>query len=91
MANFPIENRVKLTYNIKEVIIMSEICLDCWNKENGTNHKKYRYVLSKELCLCESCGKYKRVIIVERDYLATLLICLFFPINIFYLLYKIVI
>ncbi len=70
---------------------MSEICLDCWNKENGTNYKKRKYVLSKDLCLCESCGKYKRVIIRERNCLAIIIMCLLFPINIFYILYKILI
>ncbi len=45
---------------------MAEFCLDCWNKINGTNHTKCRYVLSWELDLCEECGEYKRVIVVER-------------------------
>ena len=45
---------------------MAEICLDCWNKLNDTNDSKWRYVLSWERDLCEDCGQYKRVIIVER-------------------------
>ena len=45
---------------------MSEICLDCWNKENQTNHKPRRYILSKHLELCDSCGEYKRIIVMYR-------------------------
>ena len=46
MANFPIENRVKLTYNYQEVIAMAEFCLECWNKMNHRNDSSWRYVLS---------------------------------------------
>lgn len=45
---------------------MAEICLDCWNKMNETNDSPCRYVLSREKDLCEGCGEYKRVIVVER-------------------------
>ncbi len=45
---------------------MAEFCLDCWNKLNGTSDSRFRYVLSEELDLCEECGEYKRVIVVER-------------------------
>lgn len=45
---------------------MSEICWECWNKINNTKDSKCRYVLSWEKDLCEECGEYKRVIIVER-------------------------
>ena len=37
MSNFPIENMVKLTYNIYGVDIMAEFCLECWNRINETN------------------------------------------------------
>lgn len=47
---------------------MSEICLECWNKINQSNYKKYKYILSKEEELCEECGQLKRVIVVERKY-----------------------
>lgn len=45
---------------------MAEFCLDCWNKINETNNSKWRYVLSWNKELCEECGQYKRIIIVER-------------------------
>ena len=45
---------------------MAEICLDCWNKMNKTNHNKRKYIVSKQLDLCEDCGEWKHVIIMER-------------------------
>lgn len=45
---------------------MAEFCLECWNKINETHDSKYRYVLSWEKDLCEECGQYKHVIVVER-------------------------
>ena len=45
---------------------MAEFCLDCWNKLNSTHESKWRYVISWKKDLCEECGEYKRVIIVER-------------------------
>ena len=34
---------------------MSEICLECWNKINGTEDIESKYVLSDYLELCEEC------------------------------------
>ena len=45
---------------------MAEFCLDCWNKINETNDSPCRYVLSKEKELCECCGEYKQVLVIER-------------------------
>ena len=45
---------------------MAEFCLDCWNKMNEMKDSPRRYILSRELDLCEGCGEYKRVIVVER-------------------------
>ena len=45
---------------------MAEFCLDCWNKINETCDSQWRYVLSWDKNLCEECGQYKRVIVVER-------------------------
>ena len=45
---------------------MSEFCLDCWNKLNKANYDAKRFVISKDLELCEGCGEWKQVIIVER-------------------------
>lgn len=55
-----------ILYNVIEVIQMAEFCLDCWNKINETRDSKWRYVFSWNSDLCEECGQYKRVIIVER-------------------------
>ena len=66
MAIFPIENMVLLTYNINEVMSVAEICLDCWNKLNETNHSEKRYIMSENLNLCEVCEEMKHTIIVER-------------------------
>ncbi len=45
---------------------MADFCLDCWNKMNGTNDDKRKYIISKDLGLCEGCGEFKNVIIAER-------------------------
>ena len=45
---------------------MAKFCLDCWNKLNNTKHKASKYVISKELELCEGCGEMKNVVVCER-------------------------
>ena len=45
---------------------MAEFCLECWNKLNETQDSKWRYSLSRNRELCEECGQYKRVVVVER-------------------------
>lgn len=45
---------------------MAEFCLDCWNKINGTQDSKWRFVLSWGKEICEECGQYKKVIVGER-------------------------
>ena len=45
---------------------MAEFCLECWNKINETQDSKWRYARSWGKELCEECGQFKRVIIVER-------------------------
>ncbi len=42
---------------------MAEFCVDCWNNLNGKKISPLKYALSKEVDLCEGCGKYKRVIV----------------------------
>ena len=42
---------------------MSEICVDCWNKELEKPDKPSKFIRSWGLELCEECGQYKRVII----------------------------
>lgn len=46
---------------------MAEFCPDCWNRINGSEDDKKKYVLSKDLDLCEGCGEWKHVIIRERN------------------------
>ena len=48
------------------VILMSEFCLDCWNKMMNTNDTEKKLILSKDLDLCEECGQYKRVVVAVR-------------------------
>ncbi len=45
---------------------MSEFCLECWNKLNGTNDPAHKFVLSRDLDLCEECGCLKHVIVKIR-------------------------
>ena len=47
---------------------MAEFCLDCWNELNGTNDSPRKYVISRELDLCEGCGEYKHVIVRMKRY-----------------------
>ena len=50
---------------------MAEFCLDCWNKIMGTDDPPKKYILSRDLDLCEECGEWKPVIIRgKRRYLA---------------------
>ena len=46
---------------------MAETCLECWNKENLSNDKPGKYILSEELELCEGCGEYKHTIVMYRS------------------------
>lgn len=45
---------------------MAEFCLDCWNEINHFQKTEKDYVLSKELELCEGCGRLCRIIERER-------------------------
>ena len=49
---------------------MAEICLECWGKLSDEREPKWKYVLSKELDLCEECGEWRLVIVKERFILA---------------------
>lgn len=51
---------------------MAEFCLECWNKLMDTNDPQKKYILSRELDLCEECGEWKPVILrIRRRYVAT--------------------
>ena len=45
---------------------MAEFCVDCWNKIMDTNDPKKKFILSRELDLCEECGNYRQVIVAFR-------------------------
>ena len=45
---------------------MAEFCLKCWNEINKTDDPASKYILSKELDLCEGCGKRTHVIVAQR-------------------------
>ena len=45
---------------------MAEICLECWRKLSGEQEPRWKYVLSRELDLCEECSEWKRVIVREQ-------------------------
>ncbi len=45
---------------------MAEFCLECWNRINKTNDDPKKYIISKDLDLCEGCGEWKNVIIYEK-------------------------
>ncbi len=45
---------------------MAEFCLECWNEINGVEDSERKYIISKDLDLCEGCGEWKPVIIMER-------------------------
>ncbi len=48
---------------------MAEFCLECWNRINELNDSKRKYIISKNLDLCEGCKEFKPVIIMcRREY-----------------------
>ncbi len=48
---------------------MAEFCVKCWNRFFGENIPENKYVCTKELYLCEGCGRMKKVVIAEKkDY-----------------------
>lgn len=47
---------------------MAEFCLECWNELNGTDEPESNYILSEDLELCEGCGEWKNVILLERTF-----------------------
>ncbi len=47
---------------------MAEFCLECWNELNGTKDSPKKFIFTKYDDLCEGCGKYKPVILIEKKY-----------------------
>lgn len=46
---------------------MSEICFECLNETLGGRLEKKKFIISKDLDLCENCGEYKQVVIAQRN------------------------
>lgn len=46
---------------------MAEFCLDCWNEMNGTNDPPEKYIITDDFTLCEGCGEFKPVIVIDRE------------------------
>ena len=42
---------------------MAEFCLQCWNRLNDRRDTEKDVTLSKEVDLCEGCGKLCRVVV----------------------------
>ena len=60
---------------------MAEFCFDCWKKLFDENAQKEKYIISKYDDLCEGCGEYKPVVIIEKKYYyLRILKRLFFPV-----------
>ncbi len=47
---------------------MAEFCFECWNRINKANDIPKRYIISENLSLCDGCGKYKHIVVMERRY-----------------------
>lgn len=70
---------------------MAEFCLECWNKINGTNESERKYILSKHLDLCEECGEWKPIVIMERKaFYMRIFKCVALPIRIIYIVIYII-
>jgi len=46
---------------------MAEFCLQCLNRINKTNDPESKYIISKDLELCEGCGKMRHIVVAERN------------------------
>lgn len=45
---------------------MAEFCVECWNKLYNKDLPAKDYILSRSPELCEHCGEYKKVVVMER-------------------------
>ena len=64
---------------------MAEFCLKCWNELNETNDPPQKFIISKDMELCEGCGKLTHVILMERKYAYLHKFrCIVFPLKILY-------
>lgn len=46
---------------------MAEFCPDCFSEVFDCEFDEKKYILSKHLELCEGCGEYKQVVLMERS------------------------
>ena len=46
---------------------MAEFCVQRWNRINGTDDPPSKFIISKDLQLCEGCGEFKNIVIMERS------------------------
>ena len=63
---------------------MAEFCIGCFNKINETNEPEGKYIMSKEPSLCEECGEWKTVVIVEKKHIIYINSALFYCRFIYY-------
>lgn len=49
-----------------EVNVTAEICYSCWNRIKGKYDPPKKYKMSRDIELCEECGRWTQVIISER-------------------------
>ena len=49
--------------------MVSEICFECLKEtlSGGERLERKKFIISKDLELCENCGRYKQVVIAQRD------------------------
>ncbi len=67
---------------------MADFCVDCWNKIYGTEKTEKEFILSKELCFCEECCQWKKVIFeVKKDYYEYIFKMVTMP---FYIIWRII-
>ncbi len=59
---------------------MAEFCLDCLNRISKTRYDERKYIISKDLDLCEGCGEWKHIVVMERSG--------YYGFNIFYFLWR---
>ena len=45
---------------------MAEVCPACLNKISGTSYTEADFILSREVDLCENCGKMVPVVVRRR-------------------------
>lgn len=47
---------------------MAVFCLECWNRINEIEDSAKKYIISKDLDLCEGCGELKHIVVARRKF-----------------------